>query len=78
MCYNSNRSAQPSPCEQIALPTKGLNYPCSPIWSQHWEEGCCVAGGGGLYPGRQEGEKLLQGFLCISLLFLFLPRLAAP
>lgn len=33
---------------------------------------------GSLYPGTQEGEKLLQGFLCISLLFFLLPRLAAP
>lgn len=78
MRHNSQRSIQPSPSEQIALPIRGLIQPCTlPLWGlegRFW-----VAKGG--RTGRQRGEKLLQGFLCISLpcwfFFFFLPRLAA-
>lgn len=65
MRHNSHRSIQPSPSEQIAFPIRGRNQPYTlPLWGlqgRFW-----VAKGG--RTGRQKGEKLLQGFLCINLL----------
>lgn len=77
MRHNSHGSIQPSPSEQMALPIRRLNQPCTlPLWGLEGKFG--VAKGG--RTGRQKGVKLLQGLLCISLLccfFFFLPRLAA-
>lgn len=65
MCYNSNRSIQPSPPEQITLP---LNCPRTPpLWG--WEEERWVQEGE--VCTQKTGGKLLQGFLCVSLLFFF-------
>lgn len=59
MRHNSHRSIQPSPSEQIALPIRGLNQPCTlPLWGlegRFW-----VAKGG---ENREtEGRKAAAGF----------------
>lgn len=74
MRHNSHRSIQPSPSEQIALPIRGLNQPCT------------LGPGGKILGGKRgenretEGGKAAAGFSLHQpsvLVFFFLPRLAA-